>query len=93
MSKVEQYSRPWVTFNPTDKKHREIFHTALKHNTWGKSPVRFWLEGETSSLMDQCTQKMARYYMGLMLLINIDMFLQHNTLTVDTGTKRCYNIA
>jgi hypothetical protein len=25
--------------------------------------VRFWLEGETSSLMDQCTSKMARYYM------------------------------
>jgi len=63
MSKVEQYSRPWVTFDPSDKKHREIFHTALKHNTWGKSPVRFWLEGETSSLMDQCTSKMARYYM------------------------------
>jgi hypothetical protein len=63
MSKVEQYSRPWVTFNPTDKQHREIFHTALKYNTWGKAPVRFWLEGETSSLMDQCTQKMARYYM------------------------------
>jgi hypothetical protein len=29
----------------------------------------------------------------LMLLINIDMLPQYNTLTVDTGTKRCYNIA
>jgi len=26
-----------------------------------------------------------------MLLINIDL-LQYNTLTVDTGTKRCYNM-
>lgn len=63
MSKVEQYARPWVVFNPTNKSHREIFHNALKYRTWGKSPVRFWLEDETTSLMDQCTKKMARYYM------------------------------
>ena len=63
MSKVEQFSRPWVTFNPTLKEHRKIFHSVLKNKTWGKSPVRFWLQDETTSLMEQCTSKMARYYM------------------------------
>lgn len=27
-----------------------------------------------------------------MLLINIDLLQPHNTLTVDMGTKRCYNM-
>lgn len=63
MSKIEQFSRQWETFDPSNKKHREIFHRALKHKSWGKSPIRFWLEDETTSLMDQCTKNMARYYM------------------------------
>jgi hypothetical protein len=63
MSKIEQYGRHWETFNPTSKEHRQIFHNALKHKTWGKSPIRFWLQNETTSLMDQCTKSMARFYM------------------------------
>jgi|FreactcultureFD7_1027221.scaffolds.fasta_scaffold45579_3 hypothetical protein len=63
MSKIEQFARQHETFNPTNKKHREIFHNVLKHKTWGRSPIRFWLEDETTSLMDQCTKNMARYYM------------------------------
>ena len=63
MSKLEQFSRPCETFDPTNKHHREIFHSALRHRSWGRSPIRFWLIEETTSLMDQCTKKMARYYM------------------------------
>lgn len=63
MSKLIQFSRPCETFDPTNKHHREIFHAALRHRSWGRSPIRFWLIEETTSLMDQCTKKMARYYM------------------------------
>jgi hypothetical protein len=63
MSKLEQFARPFETFDPTNKQHRAIFHAALKNRSWGMSPIRFWLIEETTSLMDQCTKNMARYYM------------------------------
>lgn len=63
MSKIAQFGRQFEVFDASNKKHREIFHTALKHKTWGRSPIRFWIDDEQTDLMYQCTRKMAFWYM------------------------------
>ena len=63
MSKINQYGRRFETFDPALTEHREIFHSALKYKTWGRSPIRFWSEDANTDLMYQCTQKMATWYM------------------------------
>lgn len=63
MGKVNQAGRPYEVFDPFNKKHRQIFHEALKYKTWGRSPIRFWLDETTDNLMDQCTKKIAKYYL------------------------------
>lgn len=63
MSKIAQYGRQFEVFDPSNRKHRELFHSALKYKTWGRSPIRFWVDDEQTDLMYQCTQKMAHWYM------------------------------
>jgi hypothetical protein len=66
MSKIQQFGRPHETFDPSNKVHRKIFHDVLRYRTWGRSPICFWNEEDSSgsnSLMDQCIKAMGRYYM------------------------------
>jgi len=38
----------------------------MQYRTWGRSPICFWAEDDSSgsnSLMDQCIKAMGRYYM------------------------------
>jgi len=65
MSKIQQFGRVYETFDPSNKKHRKIFHDVLRYRTWGRSPICFWAEDDSSgsnSLMDQCIKAMGRYY-------------------------------
>jgi len=63
MSKIQQYGRPFVTFDVENKEHRKIFHEILKYNTFGRSPVRFWLENEHNNLMNQISKDLSDYYL------------------------------
>ena len=63
MSKVQLQNRPIVPFDATKKEHRKIFYEAMKYRTWGRSPLRFWLEEDNYNLIDQIQKKMAKYYM------------------------------
>ena len=65
MSKIQQFGRLHETFDPSNKKHRKIFHDVLRYRTWGRSPICFWAEDDSSgsnSLMDQCIKAMGKYY-------------------------------
>ena len=65
MSKIQQFGRPYETFDPSNKKHRKIFHDVMRYRTWGRSEICFWAEDDSSgsnSLMDQCIKAMGRYY-------------------------------
>lgn len=62
MSKLSQSSRKFETFDPDNKEHRRIFHEAMKHNTWSKSPIRFWIDGEQIDLIAHCTAKLSQWY-------------------------------
>lgn len=63
MSKIVQFGRRYETFDPANSEHRAIFHDVLATKTWGRSPVRFWVDDEQTDLMYQCTQRMAHWYM------------------------------
>ena len=64
MSKVNLQNRPIVAFDPNKKEHRKIFFDAMKYRTWGRSPIRFWLEEDNYNLIDQIQKKLARFYMA-----------------------------
>ena len=66
MSKIQQFGRPYETFDPSNKKHRKIFHDVLRYRTWGRSAICFWSEDDSTgnnSLMDQCVKAISTYYM------------------------------
>ena len=66
MSKIQQFGRPYETFDPTNKRHRAIFHEAIKYRTWGRSAICFFPEDDangSNSLMDQLTKAVSKYYM------------------------------
>lgn len=66
MSKIQQFGRPYETFDPKNKRHRAIFHEAMKYRTWGRSPICFFPEDDangSNSLMDQLIKAMGKYYM------------------------------
>lgn len=64
MSKINQYGRPYVTFDVENKEHRKIFHDIVKHNNFGRAPVRFWLENEQNNLMNQIKVDLVNYYIA-----------------------------
>jgi len=85
MSKIQQFGRPHETFDPGNKKHRKIFHGVMQYRTWGRSPICFWAEDDSSgsnSLMDQCIKAMGRYYMEKLFeqLNNDDPFISGETI-------------
>jgi hypothetical protein len=85
MSKIQQFGRPHETFDPSNKEHRKIFHDALRYRTWGRSPICFWAEDDSSgsnSLMDQCIKAMSTYYIEKEFgeLINDDPFVEGNSV-------------
>jgi len=85
MSKIQQFGRPHETFDPGNKKHRKIFHGVMQYRTWGRSPICFWAEDDSSgsnSLMDQCIKAMGRYYMEKEFgqLNNDDPFISGETI-------------
>ncbi len=80
MSKIQQFGRVFETFDPSNKNHRKIFHDVLRYRTWGRSPICFWAEDDSSgsnSLMDQCIKAMGKYYIEkeFGVLIDDDPFL------------------
>lgn len=80
MSKIAQFGRQFEVFDATSKKHRELFFNALKHRTWGRSPIRFWVDDEQTDLMYQCTRKIADYYMKK----------EFGKISIDTGIEVPY---
>ena len=63
MSKINQYGRQYEVFDATSKTHRKIFHDVIKYKTWGRAPIRFWIENENNNLISQIADEMVRYYM------------------------------
>lgn len=62
MSKLSLFSRPFVVFDPKNKKHREWFSYFNKNYTWGRCPVRFIIEDDHGDLVSMIQRKLIQYY-------------------------------
>jgi alpha-glucosidase (family GH31 glycosyl hydrolase) len=62
MSLLIYNSRPYVVFDPSNKKHRKWFAEFQKYRTWGKCPVRFIVTDDGGDLVTLCQKKLVAYY-------------------------------
>lgn len=64
MSLLYLRSRPVISFDETNPKHRNYFHAFIKTGTWGNCPVRFTAEGLNTDLVTYINQKLLNYYVN-----------------------------
>jgi len=62
MSKLQLFGRPFVVFNPEDKKHRSYFAEFQKNCTWGGCPVRFVVDDDNGDLVTMIQRRLIEYY-------------------------------
>lgn len=62
MSKLAFIGRPWVAFDVANKQHRRWYYEFVKHNTWGKCPVRFIVADDHGDLLTMIKTKLNNYY-------------------------------
>ena len=55
-------SRPYATFDASNKKHRFEYYKFLKTNTWSKCPVQFMIEAPYTELPHEINNKLVKYY-------------------------------
>lgn len=57
------YSRPYVRFDPTNKKHREYFAMFEQSGKWGDCPVRFVVDNQgCTDLVTLIRRQLILYY-------------------------------
>lgn len=62
MSRLAYSGRPWVAFDETNKQHRKWYFEFVKHNTWGKCPVRFIISDDHGDLLQMIQKRLNQYY-------------------------------
>ena len=63
MSLLNHTHRPWVAFDPRNREHRKFYSEFLEKRTWGRCPVRFFIEEDSSGdLVQMIHRKLASYY-------------------------------
>lgn len=61
---LNQTMRPLEKFDPSNKKHRQLYTKAMADGTWGTCPVRFYVEGDSqnNNLAYAMQRKLNEYY-------------------------------
>lgn len=62
MSRLQLLHRPWVVFDPTDKNHRKYYADFVRFSTWGRCPVRFFVDDDSGDLITMIQRKLVDYY-------------------------------
>lgn len=62
MSRLAFVGRPWVAFDETNKQHRKWYFEFVKHNTWGRCPVRFIVPDDHGDLLMMIKTRLNHYY-------------------------------
>jgi len=62
MSRLAFMGRPWVAFDETNKQHRRWYFEFVKHNTWGRCPVRFIVSDDHGDLLQMIQRRLNQYY-------------------------------
>jgi len=64
MSRLQLLHRPWVVFDPTDKNHRKYYADFVRYSTWGRCPVRFFVDDDSGDLITMIQRKLVDYYVS-----------------------------
>jgi hypothetical protein len=62
MSRLSFIGRPWVAFDETNRQHRKWYFEFVKHNTWGRCPVRFIVSDDHGDLLQMIQRRLNQYY-------------------------------
>ena len=62
MSRLDEYARQIVMFDPSNKMHRQYFTAFIVSGSWRNCPVRFAVEEGDGMLMGQLQRKMLLWY-------------------------------
>jgi hypothetical protein len=62
MSRLNFIGRPGVAFDATNRQHRQWYYEFVKHQTWGRCPVRFIVADDHGDLLTMIQQRLNQYY-------------------------------
>jgi len=62
MSKLQLLHRPWVVFDPHNENHRLYYSEFVQYRTWGRCPVRFFVDDDSGDLITMMQRKLVDYY-------------------------------
>ena len=62
MSRLELFGRPYVVFDPADKRHRSYYHDFVRTSSWGTCPVRFVVADDQGDLVTMIQRSLITYY-------------------------------
>jgi hypothetical protein len=62
MSKLDYIGRPWMSFDATNKQHRQWFAEFQRAGTWGRCPVRFIVSDDQGDLVTMIQRRLIEYY-------------------------------
>ena len=62
--KLDAHLRPYVTFDPSKRQHREMYAEFVRSGSWGRCPVRFTIDEECNNLAAALQRKIADYYVN-----------------------------
>jgi hypothetical protein len=66
MNVLQSASRPWVTFDPSNRQHRNWVAEFKKTGVWGRCPVRFFVtDGDVGTdLITLVQRQLVDYYLS-----------------------------
>jgi len=64
MSRLEIFGRPYVVFDPADKRHRSYYHDFVRTSSWGACPVRFVCPDDHGDLLTMIQRSLIGYYVN-----------------------------
>ena len=62
MSRLELFGRPYVVFDPSDKRHRSYYHDFVRTSSWADCPVRFVVPDDQGDLVTMIQRSLVKFY-------------------------------
>jgi len=86
MSRLAYFSRPWVAFEASNKKHRRYFAEFQRTGTWGRCPVRFIIPDDSGDLITMIQRRLIDFYVQREF-----HNVENNVIKLDKKSKKSYN--
>ena len=62
MSRLELFGRPYVVFDPENRRHRSYYNEFVVTSSWGNCPVRFVCPDDHGDLITMIQRSLIKYY-------------------------------